>query len=482
MEDDHPLRYKLARLSSARHPFLMGFRKKSRAIEGGATPPEGVADRNGASRHLHFTALVTALGSLTVGGGAGVGRAASRRRSLPALGWVSLVALSLSACGDDGTAPRATRINLSPEEVLLVRLGETKTFRVNATDAEGGRVTGAAQWAVTDESVASVNQSGRVQAVGPGVASVTATLGGITGSARVEVYIPEAVDAYEPGESYWGRRSYTEYIPGELPLVLSAGHGGDLRPGEIATRTYGTTAADSNTRELTMELRAAFIELSGFAPHTVISHLHRSRLDPNREIVEAAQGNIYAQHAWDEYHELIRLARRRVELDFGSGFYIDMHGHGHTIQRLELGYLLTAEELNGSDESLDQLATVARSSIRDLGRDSPLPFSALLRGPTSLGGLLEGWDIPVVPAPSDPSPGSDPYWRGGYSTRLHGSVEDGEVVSGVQIEHHWDDLRDSANNRATYARQLARSVRAFMLEHYGFFEPSEYADDGERGR
>ncbi|NNM05492.1 MAG: hypothetical protein HKO65_10345, partial [Gemmatimonadetes bacterium] len=47
-----------------------------------------------------------------------------------------------------------------------------------------------------------------------------------------------------PGESYLGRNGYTEYLPGEVPLILSAPHGGDLRPAETPDRTYGTTVQD----------------------------------------------------------------------------------------------------------------------------------------------------------------------------------------------------------------------------------------------
>ncbi len=46
-----------------------------------------------------------------------------------------------------------------------------------------------------------------------------------------------------------------------------------------------------------------------------------------------------------------------------------------------------------------------------------------------------------------------------------------ERVLDLQIEHHFSGLRDTAENRAAYAAQLARSIRNFMLEHYGFFSP-----------
>ena len=120
---------------------------------------------------------------------------------------------------------------------------------------------------------------------------------------------------------------------------------------------------------------------------------------------------------------------------------------------------LRADDLNRSDTELNALAFVAQSSIRDLGRDSPLPFSQLLRGPTSLGGYLQAEGVRAVPSPGDVSPGFDAYFTGGYNTREHGARSDGEVISGIQIEHHFSGLRDTAENRAAYAAQLARTPR-----------------------
>jgi len=163
-------------------------------------------------------------------------------------------------------------------------------------------------------------------------------------------------------------------------------------------------------------------------------------------------------------------ARATVSADFGRGLFLDIHGHGHDIERLELGYLLTSDELNRPDINLNSLDVVARTSIRELGRTSPIPFSRLLRGPTSLGGLFQEEDIPSVPSPAAPGPGEDPYFRGGYNTRRHGSLDDAEVIDGIQIEHHWTGVRDNEGSRTLYAAKAAAVIRAFMLEHYGFFE------------
>lgn len=404
---------------------------------------------------------------------AGPGRALRFRAPLAGPHLAALLAGALLACGggDSPTEPNIATVNVVPEAMLLVGVGDGASYSALARDANGMIVSGRPQWSIDNATVATIDGNGFTTSLAAGLATVTATIGGVSGTARLEVFVPNRIPEYRPGQPYYGRKDYVEYIPGELPLVLSASHGGALQPNEIPNRTFGVMSADRNTLELTLAMRRALIDLTGYAPHVILSHLHRSKLDPNREIVEAAQDNPYAELAWTEFQEWIKTARAAVGGAFAKGLYLDIHGHGHDIDRLELGYLLSSDELNRSDLALNSLEVVSRTSIRDLGRTSPIPFSQLLRGPTSLGGLLQDEDIPSVPSPAAPGPGDAPYFRGGYNTREHGSVSDGDVVSGIQIEHHYGGIRDSPQSRAEYAAKAARAIRAFMLEHYGFFEP-----------
>jgi hypothetical protein len=288
--------------------------------------------------------------------------------------------------------------------------------------------------------------------------SLRASVGTISADFQIQAIQPEA------GQSYFGRSQYVEYFPGELPVVLSAGHGGDLRPAEIPDRTYGTFVQDRNTLDLALRARQTIKDQTGYWPHLVVSHLHRIRLDPNREIVEAAQGNLAAERAWWEYHTFIERARQIIEADFGEGYYIDLHGHGHAIQRLELGYLLSSSQLASSDEVLRGLA--GNSSLKALAQRPGVDFVELIRGPTSLGSLLEGEGFPSVPSTDDPNPGSDPYFTGGYSTLVHGS-RNGGTVSGVQIECNFSGVRDTAENRQGFAEALSAALQVYFPAHFG---------------
>ncbi len=64
-------------------------------------------------------------------------------------------------------------------------------------------------------------------------------------------FIAAAFAADEPdSKAVFGTQRYVEYIPGELPLVISAPHGGLLKPKSVADRTYGVVDADANTQDL----------------------------------------------------------------------------------------------------------------------------------------------------------------------------------------------------------------------------------------
>ena len=394
--------------------------------------------------------------------------------------WRVAAACLVLACGGEMgppgvDEPRVASVEVVPGVALIVGEGGEATFSTIARAGNGAVVTRTPRWSVEDPGVAALApraavggpSTAVVEAVGTGVTRVVATIDGVRGTARLEVFVPEEVVRYEPGRSYFGRNGYVEYVPGDLPVILSAPHGGGLTPVEIPDRRFGAHVTDLNTVELTLALRGALLDLTGRAPHVILSHLRRTKLDPNREIGEAAEGNPFAEQAWREFQGWTESARTAVAADFGAGLYLDMHGHAHDIHRIELGYLLTADDLNQPDAALDREEVVARSSIRALGRTSSLPFSRLLRGPTSFGGLLEAEGVASVPSPGDPSPGDAPYFTGGYNTREHGSLTEGEVISGIQLEHHFPGLRDTPASQRAYAVRAARVIRRFMLEHYG---------------
>ncbi len=287
----------------------------------------------------------------------------------------------------------------------------------------------------------------------------------------IELRVGSAVDEqpFQPGEVWFGRNNYTEYRVGDLPIVLTSGHDGNLRPDEIDPRTWGVTVRDTNTLPQTLAVADEIFNRTGRRPHVVISHLHRTRLDPNREIVEAAQGNIHAEQAWSEYHEYFtQAARDASEAYAGFALVFDMHGHGHDIKRLELGYLLGRIELNVNDNTLNLPGYGWQSSLRSLVLRNPgLPFSELIRGPRSLGERFNDRGVPAWPSEEFPTIGDAPFFSGGYTTRRHACHDENSPSDAVQIESH-GAVRSSAAARQSFAVDFVRILQSYVVDYYGY--------------
>src|ERR1051325_2280581 len=84
---------------------------------------------------------------------------------------------------------------------------------------------------------------------------------------------------YVPGQTYFGRSNYIEYIAGNLPFILSAPHGGTLPPAALPDRTYGTFSTDSNTDVLARDVYQVMTNRFGHYPHIIICNLDRMKID-----------------------------------------------------------------------------------------------------------------------------------------------------------------------------------------------------------
>lgn len=283
----------------------------------------------------------------------------------------------------------------------------------------------------------------------------------IARAGAIELLLTAEIRRPTPGGRYRGDADYTEWLAGDLPIVVAAPHGGTLLPAGIPDRTSGTTVRDADTIELTMAVSDAFAAATGMRPHVIICHLSRRKLDANREIVEAAAGAAEAEQAWREYHAAIEAALIESEARAGRAFFIDLHGHGHEAQRLELGYLLSPTRLGLTDAQLAADAGRTSSSIWPLSAASGEAFPEVLRGPGSLGALLAARGYPSVPSPQYPDPGGLPYFDGGYSTARH-AVNGGGWTAGLQIETHYAGVRDSPLSRAAFGQALVDALAAYL--------------------
>ena len=391
-----------------------------------------------------------------------------------------LVPLLCWACGGDAASPPADdipariRVVAGDTQFAAVAMPVRTAPQVEVQTAAGRPLPGVTvTFAVTDgggwttTSGAVTDASGRATTtwyLGPAPGSGHRLQAALAGGTLTTSFRASALPL-EGDSTYAGRNDYIEFTAGSLPLIISAPHGGTMAPAEIPDRTSGETVLDTNTLELANAIADAFRTSTGKRPYLVLCRLSRTKLDANRELGEAAQGSAQAGGAWREWHGFLDAATTAVE-GTGSGLYIDLHGHGHALARLELGYLLSASELALSDAQLNTMALAAHSSVRALATRSPAGLAGLLHGPQSLGTLLEARGFAAVPSRLQPSPGSDPYFTGGYDTVRHGSQQGGQVDA-VQLETHRIGVRDTEASRTAFAGALVAALQEYFVAHYG---------------
>ena len=274
---------------------------------------------------------------------------------------------------------------------------------------------------------------------------------------------------YVENSIYFGHGKYIEYHSGTLPIILSASHGGWMEPTEIADRTQGVTAIDTNTYQLTKVIMDTLTARFGGKPHVILCLLKRLKLDVNREVIEAAEGNIYGERAWAEYHHYLDIAKELVTVNHGSGIVFDIHGHGENPDgyydlRTWLGYLIKGYELDLTDEELNTIDFKNKSSIKVLADSSSHSFINILRGETSFGSIMDSLGYECVPSVNALGPAGSRYFSGGYITARHGSSEEG-IISAIQIELPEPEIRDTEENWSRYASAFATTINRYYELH-----------------
>jgi hypothetical protein len=264
------------------------------------------------------------------------------------------------------------------------------------------------------------------------------------------------------GESVVGTSGWIEYSPGDSPLILAAPHGGRKQSSDFPLRNSGVVTTDANSDQLAVAICSAMTS-TGRRPHLIVCHLPRKYLDANRPLDAACPPESPAVAIWNEYQAAILSAKQRVLDLHGRGLFVEVHGHGHSIPRLELGYLLRERDFELPLADFNHLAS--RSSIQELVSRGQNDLHELVRGKSSLGSLLEEQGMAAVPSPSVHSPGKNPYFNGGWNTLMHGS-RNGGTISSIQIECYREGLRDSNRNIQVGAQKIAAALSQFIELHY----------------
>tara|TARA_R110000868_G_scaffold85582_2_gene240634 strand:+ start:554 stop:1474 length:921 start_codon:yes stop_codon:yes gene_type:complete len=257
--------------------------------------------------------------------------------------------------------------------------------------------------------------------------------------------------------------SWLEAKNGNMPLVISVPHGGEISPAEIPNRECGTKVRDDNTTQLAFEIENAFKKYER-QPFLIVAQIARTKIDLNRDLTEATCGNSIMNDTWERYHKYIEEALAKAVEEFGYALYIDLHGQSHPIKRLELGYLLSKSDLKDHYDGIEPNVTFTeKSSLKNLLKlNNELILRELLIGDNAFGTLMENAGFPSVPSLNDPFPHPDePYFNGGYNTRRY-TASGYPNVFGLQIEANFKGVRDTEENRKKFSDAFALSIMNYL--------------------
>lgn len=255
---------------------------------------------------------------------------------------------------------------------------------------------------------------------------------------------------------------FVTVVRGELPIILSAPHGGREAPSKEIPERRGegvrrfTAVRDDNTYELAERLAAAVAKRLGAKPHLVAARFERKFIDPNRPARDAYEVDA-AKPYYDAYHQALAAACEEVQEKYGWGLLVDLHGQAADADAVFRG-------------------TNDRKSVAHLMRRFGAPA---LVGPRSVLGVLSapprGWK--VVPS-NDSDDAEDPRYEGGFIVRNYGSREGG-TIDALQLELGASFRRKDRLDRT--ADELAEALAVF---HKAYLPQAPRAAGGssEKGR
>ena len=270
--------------------------------------------------------------------------------------------------------------------------------------------------------------------------------------------------------------SFIEFRTGNYPLIITVPHGGSQTDASLTVRTESncpdpefSTVFDTYTSELGDLIDSVVFARTGKYPYIIFCRLKRTYIDMNRPVEYAIpRGNVTAKNIYDKFYSYIDISKSQIVAKYGSGLLLDIHAHGHDKQEVEIGYQLSASQLNLSDSEIDINNLANQSGIYNLSKtvSTTQSFSQILRGDNSFGTLLLANGIACIPNKSNPSPGTTPYFSGGYITEHCGSGTEG-TIDAIQLEFNYNCRKDIKVRKNT-AEQLYNTTDLFFKLNYVF--------------
>ncbi len=235
---------------------------------------------------------------------------------------------------------------------------------------------------------------------------------------------------------------------GQLPIILSAPHGGQQTiPGVSQRQGTGVaafnTGRDTRTDELAELVGWELERRFNAKPFGVIARFERKYLDVNRSSDRAFESGAVKSH-YETYHGALREFIQRVKSRWGSGLLLDIHGEGTDAAAIYRG---------------TQNGKTVKSLVQRFGAPA-------LSGKQSVLGQMASKGYKVLPSNGDRD--KETRYVGGYIVQNYGSHQD-LGIDAIQLEFG-STLRSRANLERT-ARDLADAIAVFAKEYLPSFKP-----------
>ena len=207
---------------------------------------------------------------------------------------------------------------------------------------------------------------------------------------------------------------------GDLPIIISAPHGGVARIAGSKDREKGVQVLDTNTAQLAALVAQRITAKLGRRPYYVIAEFSRKDVDANRpaaaSVDDEAFNNPAAQQQYEAYHGALETSIAECRRRWPEGaILIDVHGQAKVPGAIVRG------TRNGA--SMTHL--------------TGLHGQAAIVGPKSIFGVLAAKGYTVVPKLDDPAISTDDeketFFNGGYITERYGSLN-AQGINAIQLE------------------------------------------------
>ncbi len=270
-------------------------------------------------------------------------------------------------------------------------------------------------------------------------------------SLRAFAFLLLTVGLHSAAAQTYATNEFLQVQRGELPIIITAPHGGSLaipgvpkRLGPEVERTSGkfVTGQDGRTLELATATAKRVEEITGKKPYLVAMKAHRQYVDPNRPEKEGVEHE-KARVVHAAFHGQVREFVDELRKQFPNGaLLLDIHGQASSADTIFRG---------------TQNGTTVMKMVEKHG-------AVAFTGEQSVLGYLATKGIKISP-PNTP-PGTPPETKsfgGGYDVRTYGShMTNG--VDAIQLEFG-ASFRMDAKKREETAKALAEAIKAYTEKY-----------------